>query len=155
MAYSVVYNFTQRFAFPARKVYQWCTDFNPGDYELMGDKEAKRSITRVTECTVLLTDTFPIEGGTVEKQKIVQLYPDQMFWTSTHLTSPNKYSQFLYQVSAEGDNVSQLDFKANHLEYPKENLDKAAIKLLAEKLCKEDSEAWRLLAKAMEKELCK
>jgi hypothetical protein len=119
----------------------------------MGDKDAERSITRVADCTVLLTDTFPIEGGTVEKQKVVQLYPDQMFWTSTHLTGPNKYSQFLYQISAEGDNASRLDFKANHLEHSGENLGKASIKLLAEKLCKEDSEAWRLLAKAMEKDL--
>ena len=155
MVHSVKYHFMQLFSVPARKAYQWCTDYCPEDHGLMGDQVAKRRITGITDSTILLTDTFPTENGTVEKQKVVKLYPDQMFWTSTHLTGPNKSSQFLYQISAEGDQASRLNFTANHLEYQKEDLDNADVKLLADKLCKEDSAAWKLLAEAMKKELCK
>ena len=140
---------------PAKKAYERCTSFDPSDHALMGDENAQRKITRITDNTIILTDIFHTQSGEVEKQKLVQLYPDQMFWTSTHLTGPNQHSQFLYQISAEGDEASRLEFKANHLEYPKENLDKARVKMLAEKLCKEDSDAWKLLAKAMAKDLSK
>jgi hypothetical protein len=82
----------------------------------------------------------------------VQLYPDRLSWVSTHLTGPNKYSQFIYEISAEGNGASRLDFTALHLEYEKK-LDGEDIKSLADKLRKEDSAAWKLLAKAMAKEL--
>jgi hypothetical protein len=155
MPVSVQYHFSIRFRVPAKKAYEWCTSFDPSDHTLMGDENAQRKITHITDNVLLLTDTFHTQSDDVEKQKLVQLYSDQMFWTSTHLTGPNKHSQFLYQISAEGDAASKLEFKANHLEYPKENLDKAHVKLLAEKLCKEDSEAWKLLAKAMTKDFGK
>ncbi len=120
----------------------------------MGEKNAEREVTRLAEGTVILTDVFHATGY-VEKEKLVQLYPDQLRWISTHLTGPNKYSQFIYEISEEGANASRLDFIGLHLEYVKENLDEADIKLLAEKLCKEDSQVWRLLARAMAKELRK
>ena len=93
--------------------------------------------------------------GDVEKQKLVQLYPDRLRWVSTHLTGSNRYSQFIYEISAEGNRASRLDFTALHLEYEKDSLDSEAVKSLAEKLKKEDSAAWKLLAKAMIKELGK
>jgi hypothetical protein len=68
------------------------------------------------------------------------------------LTGPNKYSQFIYEVSAEGKNASRLDFTALHLEYV-EKLGSEAVKSLAAKLKQEDSGAWKLLATAMAKEL--
>ena len=120
----------------------------------MGEAVAKRQITRVTDATVILTDTFHNSNGHVEKQKLVQLYPDRLSWISTHLTGPNKYSQFIYEISAEGDGASRLDFTALHLEY-KENLGNKGIKSLADKLKEEDSATWKLLAKAMAKELGK
>jgi hypothetical protein len=119
----------------------------------MGEASAERQITRVTDATIILTDTFHTNSGNVEKQKLVQLYPDRLLWVSTHLIGPNKYSQFIYEISAEGNSASRLDFTALHLEY--ENLDSEAIKSLAGKLKKEDSAAWKLLAKAMIKELGK
>jgi hypothetical protein len=85
----------------------------------------------------------------------VQLYPDRLRWVSTHLTGANRYSQFIYEISSESAKASRLKFTALHLEYEKANLGKADAKSLASKLCKEDSEAWKLLAKAMAKELCK
>jgi hypothetical protein len=118
----------------------------------MGAEAAERQITRLTEDTVILTDIFHVGTGNMEKQKLVQLYPDSLRWVSTHLTGPNKYSQFIYEVSAEGKNASRLDFTALHLEYV-EKLGSEAVKSLAAKLKQEDSGAWKLLATAMAKEL--
>ena len=152
MPCAVRYCFSQRFPVPARKAYEWCTDYTAGDHVLMGDAAAERRITRVTDATVILTDIFHTGKAAVEKQKVVHLYPDRLCWVSTHLNGPHKYSQFLYEISAEGASASRLDFTAVHLEY-KENLSSDKIKALAEKLKKEDSEAWKLLAEAMAEEL--
>jgi len=148
------YHFSQRFPVPARKAFEWCTNYSPEDHALMGNEAiAKRQIIRVTDATIILTDTFHTSKGIIEKQKLVQLYPDRLSWVSTHLTGPNKYSQFIYEIYAEGNGASRLDFTALHLEY--ENLDSEAIKSLADRLKKEDSATWKLLAKAMAKELGK
>jgi hypothetical protein len=155
MPIPVRYHFTQRFTVPALKAYKWCTDFDPVDQELMGEKGGTRQVTRLTEGTIILTDTFPSVSGHVEKQKLVQLFPEKLMWTSTHLTGPHKYSQFIYEISAETEKTSRLDFTALHLEYPGENLDEIGVRLLAEKMCKEDSYVWQLLAEAMAKELGK
>ena len=152
----VRYHFSQRFPVSARKAYKWCTDYTPEDPALMGNEAvAERRITRVTDATVILTDIFHTRKGDVEKQKLVQLYPDRLSWVSTHLAGPNRYSQFIYEISAEGDSASRLDFTALHLEYEKETLDSNDVKSLADKLKKEDSALWKLLAKAMAKELGK
>jgi hypothetical protein len=84
----------------------------------------------------------------MEKQKLVQLYPDKLSWTSTHLTGPNKYSQFRYVISPRGKTASILSFTALHIDYE----EKEDAKTLAYRLCREDASAWRLLAKAMAKE---
>jgi hypothetical protein len=118
---------------------------------LMGDEAAERQITCLTEDTIILTDIFHIGAVTVEKQKVVHLYPDRLRWISTHLTGPNKYSQFIYEISAEGDGASRLDFTALHLEYAK--LEDESVKSLAAQLRREDSGAWQLLAEAMVQDL--
>lgn len=119
----------------------------------MGEDDAERQVTRLTEATVVLTDIFHMDRGSVEKQKLVQLYPDRLSWIATHLTGPNKYSQFVYEISADGNGASRLNFTAIYLEYEKEHMDKSDVKLLANKLCKDDSEGWKLLAEAMAKEI--
>ena len=149
------YHFQQRFAVPTRKAYDWCTDYSPEDHALMGDRDGKRTISQFTNSTVILTDTFQVAGSTVEKQKLVQLYPEMLFWTSTHLTGPAKYSQFLYQITADDDNASHIDFTGVFLDYTHEKMSKADAEKVADKLCKEDAAAWVILAKAMEKALCK
>ena len=63
--------------------------------------DAKRTVTWLTESTVILKETFPTNSGTIEKEKLVHLYPDRLMWVSTHLSGPNKYSQFLYQITPE------------------------------------------------------
>ena len=150
------YHFQQRFKVSARKAYEWCTNFAPGDHALMGEKDVSRKIEHLTERTVLLTDTFNV--GTrdqIEKQKLVQLYSETLFWTSTHISGPAKHSQFTYQITAEGDDTSHLDFRGIFLDYAHEKVSEADAVKLAEKECKDDAAAWALLAKALEQDLCK
>jgi len=152
MPYSFQYRFSQRFSAPARKAYAWCIDYSAQDHVLMGEENAERQVTHLAENTIIITDIFHTDKGDVEKQKLVQLYPDRLCWVSTHLTGPNKYSQFIYEVSAEGNGASRLDFTALHLEYERKKLESKDVKVLADKLQKEDSTAWKLLTKAMIKE---
>ena len=143
------YSFKQRFPVPAKRVYQWCTDFDSTDHALMGDLNARRKMAHLNQGTIILTDTFHLPDGTIEKQKLVQLYPDQLFWVSTHLTGPNQYSQFLYAIKPQGSDSSILEFTGVHLDYT----DKEDAEALAKRLRKEDSDAWKLLAKAMKLDL--
>jgi hypothetical protein len=115
----------------------------------MGDETAERNIIQITESTLILKDTFHLPEKTVEKQKLVKIYPKELSWVSTHLTGPNKCSQFLYKITPKGKDSSILDFTGAHLEYNK----KADAILLADRLCKEDAVAWTLLAKTMAEEL--
>lgn len=153
MPCAVRYSFSQRFPFSASKTFKWCTGYSFSDHMLMGNKKAERQITRVTETTVILTDIFAADKGDVEKQKLVQIYPERLMWISTHLTGLNKYSQFIYEVIAEGENTSRLDFTALQIEH--KEMSESEVKLLAEKLRQEDSEAWHLLANAMVQEFHK
>jgi hypothetical protein len=151
MAVSVRYQFSLNFSVSAREAFDWCTAFDEDDNALMGDSEVKREIIYVTNDTLLLKDTFPTPTGTVEKQKLVALYPEQHRWTSTHLSGPNRHSQFLYSISPRGKDASVLEFTALHIEYD----EKADSDALAERLCREDAAAWVRLAKAMATELRK
>ena len=151
MPLTIRYQFRQRFAFSAQKAFDWCTDFDPKDQALKGYNNSERQVSRITENTVILKDVSHLPGRTIEKQKLVQLYPEKLLWTSTHLTGPNKFSQFLYQIKQQGKDGSILNFNAIDIEYD-EKLDSEALAL---RLCKEDSAAWKLLAKAMAEELGK
>jgi hypothetical protein len=149
------YYFNQRFTVSAQSAYLWCTDFGPEDHALMGEENAEREVTYITDGTVILKEVFHTSSGDVEKQKLVQLYPDRLSWISTHIAGPNKFSQFIYEISAEGDSTSRLNFIALHIEHGKETMTQEEIKLFANKLCEYDSHVWKLLAKAMVKDLCK
>lgn len=148
MVLAVRYYFSQRFAVPAQKAFDWCINFDPKDHLLMGDANAKRQISYITPDTIILTDVFLSPSGSIEKQKLVQLYPNRLSWTSTHLTGPNKYSQFLYRITAEGKGFSALNFTGLHIEYD----EKVEAKLLADTLCKKDAAVWKLLAKEIDEE---
>jgi hypothetical protein len=115
----------------------------------MGEEGVERHVTRIANGAIILKDTFHSATGIIEKEKLVQLYPDQLSWVSTHLTGPNKYSQFLYGISPQGKEASVLDFTGLHLDYG----EKTDANSLAHKLRREDANAWKLLAKAMTKEL--
>lgn len=124
-------------------------DFDSQDNLLMGNKTAKRQITHVSDGAIILKDSFNTAEGTIEKQKLVLLYPDQFKWISTHLTGPNKNSQFLYRITLQGKDASFLTFKALLIEYSEKDVSK----FFAEILCKEDADTWKLLTKAMEDDL--
>jgi hypothetical protein len=148
MLIAVRYDFCQHFAIPAHKAYQWCTDFTPEDHALMGEDKIERQVKRLTDTPVILKETLHTNERNVEK------HPNRLCWISTHLTGPNKYSQFIYEVTAEGKSASRLNFTALHIEHEEETLKENA-DLLAEKLCNYDSNVWKLLAQTMEKELNK
>ncbi len=151
MPMPIRYHFTQRFPVSAKKAFEWCTSFYPEDPLLMGEEGAERQVTLVTEGVIVLKDIFHFEKGLIEKEKLVELYPDQLSWVSTHLSGPNKYSQFLYVITPDGEAASTLSFTGLHLEYEA----KEDAQPLAERLCLEDAGAWGLLAKAMTQELKK
>jgi len=154
MVYSIRYHFRQCFSVPDHEAYRWCTNYDSRDHTLM-HQDAERQIIQTSDATIILTDIFHTNDGRVEKQKLIQLYPNWLSWISTHLSGPNKYSQFIYRITARNDNASDLDFTALHLEYEKAYMDNKSIKLLSDKLRKEDSAVWKLLAKEMKKEIGK
>jgi hypothetical protein len=149
MPISVRYHFIQHFAVSAQEAFDWCTDFDSQDNLLMGDQTAERQITRLSDGVIILKDSFKTATGKIEKQKLVHMYPDQFKWISTHLTGPNKHSQFLYHITPQSKDASVLNFTALHIEYDKN----AGAQIFSERLCKENAVAWKLLAKAMKDEL--
>ncbi len=152
MAKAIRYSFAQRFNVPAHKAYEWCTDYAPSDLALMEEEKATREVRRISRDSIILVDTFVVEGKPVVKQKLVCFYPDLLTWTSTHLTGPNKYSQFLYEITSQTNGRSRLTFTALHLDYSiKEGKEEA--ERLAKVLRNVDSDIWKHLAKEMEKEL--
>jgi hypothetical protein len=109
---------------------------------------------QVSEDTILLNDTYTVDGERVTKQKLVCLYPDRLTWTSTHVTGPNRCSQFLYEITPDTERTCLLKFTGLFLDYNiKKRGDKKETDLLIKKLEKMDSEKWKLLAKEMENEL--
>lgn len=154
MLYSIRYHFSQHFSVPACKAYRWCTNYDSQDHTLMHE-DAERQIMQISDATIILIDIFHTNNGRVEKKKLIQLYPDWLSWISTHLSGPNKHSQFIYNITAEGDNASKLDFTALYIEHEKKYLDDKSIRLLSDKLKKEDSAVWKLLSREMKTELGK
>ncbi len=148
--FTIHYEFIQKFNIPAQKAFAWCTRYDPTDMEIM-QENATREVQYIADHVLILKDTFVIEGKSVEKQKLVSIYPNRLTWTSTHLTGPNKYSQFLYEISALSEGESQLRFTASSLDYDVEN--KKDAERQGKKVSKMDAENWKLLAQEMEKDL--
>jgi len=151
MPLSVHYYFSQCFKVPALKAYKWCTNYDPQDNALMRIN-AKREIQHISKNIIILTDTYPDKNKAIKKQRLVCLYPNQLSWTNTHLTGPNKYSQYLYQIVPETQMTCRLERASLQVEYGRKRLNKKEIESLAEKLRNEDSAAWKLLAAEMEKD---
>jgi hypothetical protein len=143
------YHFRQHFPVPPDAAYAWCTNFTPGDQQLKGYGDSERIVTKIADCTIILTDTSRSAAELIERQKLVHLYPSNLCWVATHLTGPNKYSQFIYRIHPDDKDGSFLNFSALHLEYDTKE-DSAT---LESRLCKADSDAWKLLAAALSKDL--
>jgi hypothetical protein len=152
--YSTRYGFSQRFKVPAGEAYRWATDYQPDDWSLMG-KKGKRGIKRLSGNAIILTDRiYGDDGRYVSKRRLVLLYPERRSWTNTHLGGPNKHSQFLYEIIPEGKNSSRLDFTGFQINYDAQGeASPEKVESLAHKLREDDVATWRLLAKAMERDL--
>jgi hypothetical protein len=152
MSFAFRYRFSQDFDVPAEDAFLWCTDFTPQDHLLAGNSTAQRQVTHLTDSTVILKDTFCNGNEVVEKEKLVQFYPDRFTWVSTHISGPNKYSQYLYEIFVITPFTSRLRFTAIHIEHGKEEMTKVRALALSDKLCNEDSALWRLFALAMHRD---
>ncbi len=153
--HSIHYHFSQIFAVPALDAYIWCTNYDPNDLKLM-HQDGKREINHLTESTIILTDTFNNEKKTIKKNKLIQLYPDRLSWTNTHISGPNKYSQFLYEIKPENETTSKLNYTGLQLEYNKPaKLSKKDKEAREKEQMNEDAAVWKIIAKEMEKELRK
>ena len=154
MLHTVHYGFSQSFDVSARKAYEWCTNYGPGDKALMQEENATREVHHISDDVILLNDTYTIEGKITVKQKLVCLYPDRLTWTSTHLTGPNMHSQYIYELVPQNDRQCCLNFTGLYLNHSiKEDIEDKEAGRLAKELKKMDSEIWKLLANEMEKEL--
>ena len=154
-AYTVRYSFEQPFHTSARRAFAWCTDFRTDDHARMGET-GRRTISRLTEDTLLLTDVFPgPRGGSVTKVKLVRLDPAGLSWTNTHLSGPARHSQFLYRIVPEGRDRSHLVFSGFQVGRAPRRPTRAQLRALAQRLQREDSLAWRQLARALDSELAR
>lgn len=149
-SYSVRYGFSQSFGVPAKEAYDWCVDYRPNDWEIMG-KKGKRRISRLNDDTLILTDTVVGDGGPVTKRRLVRLNPERLAWTNTHIGGPTLHSQFWYQIVSERSG-SRLDFTGLQINYGKRPSSERIAKM-AKELADDDSGMWHLLAREMKKDL--
>jgi hypothetical protein len=146
------YRFSQSFAVSPKQAYLWCTDFSPQDPQLLGYIITERQVTPLSEGLILLTDISRTAQNTVEKQKLVHLYPDKLSWILTHITGSTKHSQFCYEIITD-TNGCHLNYEALHVEQEKDTMTPDEKLQFAKTLCKKDSDMWQLLATAMQQEL--
>ena len=152
LANSVSYKFSQRFRVPAKQAYKWCTNYQPTDLSLMNE-EGQRKIRRVTEDTVILTETLDQNGKRIRKIKLVKLNPVNMSWYNIQILGPNKNSAFIYQIVPEGKTCSKLTYTGFLVVYSKVGFTPKRIKQIANHEKRVDANAWKLLARAMEKDI--
>ena len=149
--YSVRYGFSQHFDFAPEEAFRWCTDYAPEDVELMGEK-GLRKVKRLNDDTLVLNDKYKTKEGKVVKKRLVRIYPERLSWTNTRLSKEGRHSQFLYQIVAEEEGGSRLDFVGSQI-FSGKKPGKAKLDAMAKQLATEDSAAWRNLAKAMTRDL--
>jgi len=144
------YEFRQRFRVPAAKSFRWCLDFSPNDVALSAG-HVSRAVTWTSPRTLILDDRFQKPNGErVHKVKLVQVYPENRSWVSTHIAGPMRHSQFRYQIVPDGANASALIFQGRELRWQGRKLTAAATRKLAQQVCREDSGSWQEFAAAME-----
>jgi hypothetical protein len=148
---SVTYTFSQRFRLPAKKAYEWCTDYEPSDLALMHEI-GHRTIRKLTNDTILLTETVKQNGTTTRKVKLVRLNPRAFSWYNIHISGPNKHSAFLYEIVPKGKWKSKLTFTGLLVVYSKAKLTTRKLRQIASTERRYDSIAWKHLAKAMAKD---
>jgi hypothetical protein len=149
--YSARYSFRQRFVVPAREAFKWSTDYQSGDFALMG-VSGKRRIRRINEDTVLLTETTRSSGKKIVKTKLVRINEADLSWVNTHIAGPHRHSQFIYRIIPQG-RTSSLHFRGLLLCYSDNPISSERLRKIALNERRDDSQVWRNLAKAMAKEI--
>jgi hypothetical protein len=149
--FSTGYRFTQRFGVPARKAFEWSTDYRPTDLVLMGEKGTRR-IKRVTEDTIILEEEVIHGRRKNSKVKLVKLNPRTLSWHNIHLEGPNKHSEFIYEIVPEGKRKSKLTFTGLLVVYSKHHLSSQDLRRIADSEKRSDSKAWKRLAGAMKED---
>ena len=151
-AYSVPYSFQQQLAAPAGVAFDWCTDYQPYDLAIMRER-GKREIQKLTDDTVMLTETTRKRNRLVKKTKLVRLNRRLLSWTNTHIGGPNRHSQFLYKIVPEGKARSRLYFQGLLIQYSRKTLAPQQLRKLAREERRADSTAWHHLAAALRKDI--
>ena len=149
--YAIGYKFNQRLMVPAQEAFHWSTDYRPDDLALMGEK-GKRRIKRVTKDTIILEELVAKEHKQVRKLKLIKINPKTLSWHNIQLEGPNKYSEFIYEISPEGKQRSKLTFTGLLVVYAKSHMSRQRLRHIARTERDGDSRTWKLLASAMAKE---
>lgn len=150
----VTYGFTIRLPVSRPRAYRWATDYRADDLEL-GGIPARRRVQKLTQDLILLTDSFDADpfsshpGTRSVKKKLVHLYPSQWSWTSTHVSGPVKFSQFLYRLTPAGPRASVLHFTGSQVEPAVRAPTTAILARRAKELRYEDSQLWARFAAAL------
>lgn len=146
------YRFSVRLPASRERAFRWATDYRATDPALMGER-GRRKVERLARNMFLLTDLLETPRGRVAKVKLVHLLPDRHAWTSTHVSGPARYSQFLYELRSAGRNGCRLEFTGLQVDRVARAATARAIARRAKLLAREDSGAWRRLARAMAREV--
>lgn len=150
--YSVKYGFKQPLKVPPQDAFEWCTDYKPYDFTIMRWK-GKRRIRKLTHDAILLTDTYFTNKEPVTKTRLVRLNRPELSWTNTHISGPNRHSQFIYKIEPQGKNRSRLKFTGLMICYSRNVLTVEKLRKIARDERQTDSKAWHYLAAAMEKDV--
>jgi hypothetical protein len=143
----LTYRFLTKLPVSRPRAYRWATDYRPTDLQLAGLK-ARRNVELLTTDLILLTDTFDSDpfssrpGARTVKRKLVHLYPDRWAWTSTHISGPAKFSQFLYQLTPRGPAACTLEFTGSQVEQADRAPTPSSLKRRTGELQREDSRLW-------------
>lgn len=150
---SVRYGFRQRLRVPARAAYRWCTDFGPDDGPLFSHP-TQRTVERIAEDAVILTDTTRPDGRRRRIRRLVRMNPALMAWTNTHLDGPYRHSQFWYRIVPDGPRRCHLEFEGLKLESEPTPLSASEAARRARANRASDAGEWRrFLAPALESDL--
>ncbi len=149
---SVPYRFSVRLPAPVDAAYRWATDYRPDDPTL-GGGSGTRTIVTLAPDALLLTDTVPSGRGTRSKTRLVRLLPGRHAWTSTHVSGPNRHSQFLYQLRPAGRGGSRLEFTGLHLARMRRRPNASAIAALGRAIARDDRREWLVYARVMARDL--
>jgi hypothetical protein len=151
------YRFTVRLRAPRAWAYRWLTDYRPDDLHSIG-QNADRVVEKLADDLFLLTDEYRADpfdarqGARTVKAKLVQLYPKEWMWVSTHVSGPARYSQFRYELFPRGRTSCTLRFTGVQVEKVARRPTARSLAERSRVLRREDSAGWRRYAAAVARE---